>query len=284
VTADPNALSRRGLAGLAAALAAAAPAAAQPVQTRGGYQEANGLRHYFERAGSGPPLVLLHGGAMVAETWRPLLPSLARRYAVYVPERRGVGRTPDRPGPWTYQGMADDMAAFMDAQGVKNAVLVGHSDGGIIGLLLAAKRPDLVRRLVASGANINPQGLGPMLPAMTAMSLREFLDEAPPQVAPSFAIHRRVSPDRGASLEASLAKMKAMWLDFDVPKATLAAIRAPTLIAAGDQDLITVAHTVEMWSAIPKAELLIVPGSNHFWMTDHPALFEATVGPFLTRA
>jgi pimeloyl-ACP methyl ester carboxylesterase len=218
---------------------------------------------------------------MVVESWRPLLPALATRYTVYVPERQGVGRTADRPGPLTYEGMAGDMATFMDSQGLKDAVLVGHSDGGIVGLLLAAKRPELVSKLVASGANINPQGMGPMLPAMQAMTSRQFLEEAPPQVTPSLAIHRRVSPDRGASLEATLAKMKAMWLDFDVPKATLGRIRARTLIAAGDRDLITVPHTVEMWSAIPNAELLIVPGSDHFWLTDKPGLFASTVGPFL---
>jgi pimeloyl-ACP methyl ester carboxylesterase len=80
------------------------------------YIDVIGTHTYYEKhGGDGPPAVLLHGAAMVAETWKAQVPVLSKHFTVYVPERRGVGRTPDSDGAWTYFEMARDMAAFMDA-------------------------------------------------------------------------------------------------------------------------------------------------------------------------
>lgn len=98
----------------------------------GAYVDANGVHTWYEKRGSGPALVLLHGLAMVAEARQPQVEALAPDYALYVPERRGVGRTADVPGEWSYEGMAADTAAFMDALGLRDARVVGLSDGGIV--------------------------------------------------------------------------------------------------------------------------------------------------------
>src|SRR4051794_18579544 len=79
----------------------------------GSYVDAGGLHTYYEVHGAGDPLMLLHGGLCTAETLDGQVPAFAERYRVYVPERRGHGRTPDVEGPITYQNMAADTAAFM---------------------------------------------------------------------------------------------------------------------------------------------------------------------------
>ena len=104
-------------------------AATEQRAARGGeYLEAGGIRTYYETAGAGEPLVLLHGGMCTAETFDGQTPVLAGAYLVYVPERRGHGRTPDVEGPITYDVMAADTIAFMDAVGIRSAHLVGFSE------------------------------------------------------------------------------------------------------------------------------------------------------------
>ena len=125
------------------------------------YLDANGVHTYYEEHGSGDPLFLLHGGLADADSFGHQTPTLAARYRVIVPERRGHGRTADVAGPITYDLMADDTIALMDALNRGAAHLVGWSDGGNVGLLVAIKRPDLVRKLVVMGSNFSGAGLLP---------------------------------------------------------------------------------------------------------------------------
>lgn len=245
------------------------------------FVDANGVHTYYERSGSGPPLVLLHGAAMVAESWRAQVDAFSPHFTVYVPERRGVGRTADVDGEWSYAGMAQDTAAFLDALGIRQAAVVGLSDGGNIGLILAYSRPDLVGQLVVSGANVNAEGLGPLKDEVAGATPEEILAGAPPQVVPWLEVHRRVSPDRGETLLLSFAKMKQMWLDFDVAHADLARVQAHTLVMAGDHDMIPVSHTVEIWQSIPGAQLCIAPGASHFWLQEKPDLANRIILSFL---
>jgi pimeloyl-ACP methyl ester carboxylesterase len=246
-----------------------------------GYVDAGGVHTYYETHGSGPPLVLLHGAAMVAEAWRPQIDSFSRHFTVYVPERRGVGRTADIDGEWSYSGMASDTAAFMDALEIRSASVVGLSDGGIIALILASSRPDLVDRLVVSGANINPDGLGAFKDDFARLTPEEILASAPPQVAPWLEVQRQVSPDRGQNLLRSFAKMQRMWLNFEIPPSQLARISAPTLVMAGDHDMIPVSHTVQIREAIPGAKLCIAPDATHFWLEEKPELANRIILDFL---
>ena len=242
--------------------------------------EVDGLPTYYAERGSGPPLILLHGAAMVVEGWEAQIDVLSSRYLVLAPERRGVGRTPDREGPWTSEGMADDTAGFMEALGLQRSFVVGLSDGGNIGLILASRRPDLVAKLAVSGANSNADGLGEFKDAVIAMSPDDLLAGAPPEVQDWLAIHRRVAPDGGESLLESFRKMQRMWLEYEIPSADLASIARPTLIMAGDQDLIPISHTIDIWSAIPGAQLCIVPGADHFWMQTLPDIANAVLTRF----
>jgi pimeloyl-ACP methyl ester carboxylesterase len=107
----------------------------------GEYVNVGDVRTYYEVHGGGEPVVLLHGGFGTVESWAMQTPALAERYRVYVPERRGHGRTPDVNGPITYETMAADTAAFLEAAGTGAAHLVGWSDGAVVGMLVALRRP-----------------------------------------------------------------------------------------------------------------------------------------------
>ena len=120
----------------------------QPLSRKGDYLEINGVPTYYESTGTGEPLVLLHGGMCTAETLDPLSSVLDERYRVIVPERYGHGRTADIDGPITYESMAQHTIGVVEALGIESANLAGWSDGALVGLLVALRRPKLVGKLV----------------------------------------------------------------------------------------------------------------------------------------
>jgi pimeloyl-ACP methyl ester carboxylesterase len=170
------------------------------------YIDANGVHTYYETEGEGEPLVLLHGGTAPIETWAAQRPALAAKYTVYLPERRAHGRTADVDGPITYEIMADDTIAFMDALGISNAYLVGWSDGANTGMLVALHRPDLVRTLVSIGGNFHYDGLGAGLVAFAqtmtsethAPALRALYETSSPEARSTSASCSRRSSRCGS--------------------------------------------------------------------------------------
>ena len=140
----------------------------------GSYVEIGELRTWYDEQGAGEPLVLLHGGISTNETWGAQMPDFGARFRVIAPERRGHGHTPDLEGPLSYDVMANDTIGLLEAVVGDPAHLVGWSDGGIVGLLVAMARPDLVRKLVVISANFDTSGIVPQamegLTSMTAGS------------------------------------------------------------------------------------------------------------------
>ncbi|GLY33806.1 alpha/beta fold hydrolase [Kineosporia sp. NBRC 101731] len=110
---------------------------------------------YHEVAGTGEPLVLLHGGFSSLEVMREVHDALALGFQVHGPERPGHGRTADADGPFSYTAMVEHTLAYLNAMGVARAHVVGFSDGAIAGLLLARDHPDRVASLVSISANLD---------------------------------------------------------------------------------------------------------------------------------
>jgi len=148
-------------------------------RSNGDYITVDGVRTYYESTGTGEPLLLLHGGLMTAESWDPQVPALAQRYRVYVLEQFGHGRTPDIDGPLTYEAMAQHTTAFLDALGISSAHLCGWSDGALVALLAALRRPSLVRKIVHIDCFITlgdaPAGYLDFIRAMTRFRIDEVL-------------------------------------------------------------------------------------------------------------
>jgi len=238
------------------------------------YVQLGEVRTWYDEHGDGDPLVLLHGGLVDARWFEPNLAPLAERFHVYTPERRGHGHTPDVDGPITYQVMADDTVAFLDAVVRGPADLVGHSDGAFVAMLVAMQRPDLVNRLVMISGGFDKSGEAAPDMEFDVDQVVQFLGEA----------YGEVSPDGAAHFPVVVAKIgELMKKEPHVDPARLATITHRSLVMFADDDLMTLRHAVDMFDALPDAELAIVPGTSHFLTQEKPHLVNALVMDFLTN-
>jgi pimeloyl-ACP methyl ester carboxylesterase len=222
------------------------------------YVEVGGLRTWHEVSGAGAPVVLLHGGFAGASSWAAQAPVLAGSgYRVHVPERRGHAHTPDVPGPLTYGVMADDTVAYLDAVVGDPAHLVGWSDGAVVGLLVAQRRPDLVDRLVLIGQHYNSSGRvhGGLTDQLTAGGdqVMGFLRAGYDPVSPD-------GPDHFPVVFAKMMEMVATEPEIDL--ASLGTVGAPTLVLQGDRDEVTLEHGAAVAAALPQGRLAVLPGTH----------------------
>lgn len=220
----------------------------------------------------GDDVVLLHGGlSSSASLRRTIGRRLSTNYRVSAFDRRGHGRTADTDEPFHYDAMARETIAFLEWLD-RPAHLIGHSDGAIIGLLVAMQRPELVGRLVAVGANTSPEGLEPMEPFST---VGPMFDEW----AADFATR---SPDGLA--HARVVAEKTIRLFQSEPHLTadqLGSIDVATLVMAGDDDSTRLEDTIALYRAIPEAQLAIVPGASHAVLKEYPRESTALIQRFL---
>lgn len=228
-----------------------------------------------------PLLVALPCAAQQSDTSPP--PPREARYAQLQHVRMYYelyGR--DVPGPVRYADLAADTAELLDRLGVRDADFVGWSDGGIIALMLAVRRPDLVRRLVVVGANAVPgrEALTPETRAMLA-SYRPRDDTV------RAAEYARLSGDSAGGWAVVIGKLERLWLEHPTPDELtlddLARIRAPTLVVSGDRDAVRLEHTLELYRRLPDGALLIVPGAEHSVLRDRPGWINPLLRAFLDR-
>jgi pimeloyl-ACP methyl ester carboxylesterase len=240
------------------------------------YVEVGGLPTWHEVSGEGPPVVLLHGGFAGASSWAAQAPVLAGSgYRVHVPERRGHAHTADVPGPLTYGVMADDTVAYLDAVVGGPAHLVGWSDGAVVGLLVAQRRPDLVDRLVLIGQYYNSSGRvhGGLTDQLTAGAdqVVGFLRAGYDPVSPD-------GPDHFPVVFAKMMEMLATEPELDL--ASLGTVGAPTLVLQGDRDEVTLEHGAAVAAALPRGRLAVLPGS-HLLPIENPDVVNALLLWFL---
>jgi pimeloyl-ACP methyl ester carboxylesterase len=243
------------------------------------YVEVNGLRIWHEVRGDGHPVVLLHGAFSGAASWSGQAPVLADAgYKVHVPERRGHAHTPDVPGPLTYGVMADDTVAYLDRVVGGPAHLVGWSDGAVVALLVAQRRPDLVGRLVLIGQYYNSSG---KVTDGLVEQLRAGGDQA---VGFLRAGYDPVSPDGPEHFPVVYAKTVAMLAtEPELELASLAAVTAPTLVLQGDRDEVTLEHGAAVAAILPQGRLAVLPGT-HALPVENPGVVNALLLWFLAGA
>jgi pimeloyl-ACP methyl ester carboxylesterase len=236
------------------------------------YTDAGGVHTWYAEYGSGQPLLLLHGALTDASEFGATAPALAQQFRVVTPERRGHGHTPDVAGPISYDVMAQDTVAFIEALDLGRVHLAGHSDGANVAMLVALARPDLVDRLVLISGNFHYDGLLGALD-IDELGANEFLATAYGQVSPD-------GPGHFAEVVAKIGRMIAS--EPTLTTQDLAQISARTLVMAGDDDAIKAEHTLALFRAVPDAELAIVPGTSHALIMEKPALCNQIMIDFLT--
>lgn len=253
-------------------LALAFPAAAE-------YAEVNGVRMYYEVHGQGRPVLLLHGGMNSIHTsFSRQIGSLSRDHRVIAIDQMAHGRTADVPGrALSHEQMVEDTAALMVRLGIRNADLIGWSDGGQVALRLAFTHPELVRRVAASGVGF---GASPRMRQNMADEAwwSRFWKSGFPE---GRAEHARVSPDGPGHWQAYAEKARAMWSapSWGFTPADLARIGTPVLIVSGDRE--NVEEAVRVFRAIPKARLYVIPGTGHSTFQSRPEWLNAVLLDFL---
>lgn len=239
-----------------------------------GYLDLDGVHTYYEAVGAGRPLVLLHGGMCPVETWAGLVPQLSDSFRVFTPERRGHGRTAD-PGTISYETMASDTIAFIEAIAAGPVDLVGWSDGAVVALLVALWRPDLLERLVYVGNSINRDGVPAEIEAMVGHLSPDVL---PPVLR---QLYEAVSPDGPEHFDVVFAKLAALWgTEPNIDLGELSSLSVPTLLVGADHDMVTVEQLAAAQRTIPDAQLAIVPGVDHGFPMEHPDLLAGLIHRF----
>lgn len=216
------------------------------------YLQVNGVNLYYEKSGEGRPILLLHGNGESSHIFDVLIGQLKDCFTVYAIDSRGHGKS-EPVRDFNYTLMMEDVAAFINALGLDKPALYGFSDGGIIGLMLAVKYPEMLSRLVISGANLNPKGVkwGWLL----------FF-----QLIYQFT-------------RSPLIKM--MLTQPDIKPQSLAGITIPVLVLAGSKDMIRTAHTREIAANIPNSQLIIIENENHESYVKHSQKLYPVIKPFV---
>jgi pimeloyl-ACP methyl ester carboxylesterase len=254
--------------------------------------QAGPYRLRYLEAGSGEPLVLVHGlGSSATLEWGRLLAPLGRRFHVYAPDLPGFGES-ERPATADYSipMQVEAVRAFMQAKGIGRARMAGVSMGGWIVARLAGEHPEVVERLVlVDAAGMRPDG--PAIPAQVLLpqdveGVRRLVAAvrhnapAPPDFVARDILARHL--EQAWIIRRALESMRDgdAWLN-----GTLARADMPVLVVWGKQDaLIPVAYAESLQAEFPHAELRLLDGCGHVPVTDCPEAFDREVLPFLTAA
>jgi pimeloyl-ACP methyl ester carboxylesterase len=259
--------------------------------TDAGQVAVRGVTIAYDRAGSGPELVLLHG--IGGTPWRHVFAALADEYTVIAWHTPGYGRSSDPDGEWTMAEYAEALAGFLDALGIARAHFLGQSWGGVLVQEFSRQHAERVHSLILSDTTLGGDAARPdamdrlavRLRAAETMTAAEFARVRTPQLlAPDPA------PEVAQEAEATLARMihpagfrnAAIALAHADTRDVLPHIAVPTLVLCGELDPVTPpAVGTKLIGEIPGAQLTIIPGAGHLGCIEQPERYTATVRDFL---
>ena len=245
---------------------------ALPKTAVSGYANVNGVRLYYAVYGHGQPVLMLHGGLGNSNYWGAQVQELSKRYAVIVMDSRGHGRSTRSKQTYTYELMESDVIGLLDQLKVRQVSLIGWSDGGIIGLVMAIRHPERLKRVFAFGANSDPSGVNPKLG--DSVNFNRYIARTEVEYG-----QLSKTPNGFSGFVEAIGKM---WASEPHITGQLNNIRLPITIADGQYDeAILRNHTVMMAKAIRGANLVILPNVSHFAMLQNPAEFNAALETFL---
>lgn len=229
--------------------------------------QTNDIENFYLEKGMGKPLILLHGNGEDHTYFKHQIEYFSKSRRVIAVDTRGHGKTPRGSAPFTIRQFADDLYFFMQSQEIEKADILGFSDGGNIALCFAMKYPQMVNRLIANGANLDPSGVKVKF---------QFPIELGYRIASVFAKKKH-------NAEKNSEMLGLMVNDPNISPMELGKISAPTLIIAGTNDLIKRSHTELIAVSIPNAKLALIEG-DHFVAGKNPDEFNATVEAFLNSS
>lgn len=215
----------------------------------GRYYTIRGFKMYAEVYGKGQPLLIIHGNGGAINNFIYQIPYFSKKYKVIIADSRAQGKSTDTGDSLSYEMMADDYAALLDALKIDSAYVIGWSDGGINGLLLSMRHPEKVKKLAITGANLVPD---------TTAVPQVIWD----MVTPTLTALKN-NPTKTEQEKNALKLYRLLAEQPHIPVTSLQTITCPTLVIGGDHDVIKEEHTLLIYKNIPKSYLWILPGSGH---------------------
>jgi pimeloyl-ACP methyl ester carboxylesterase len=260
-------------------------------KTQSGTAEVNGTRLYYETAGEGPAIVLVHGGLVDSRLWDDQMKTFSKHHRVVRYDLRGFGRSAAAPEPFSH---VEDLRALMDYLKIERASVVGLSLGGIIVSDFALEHPERVERLVLVGAGLRGDKQPPDKAAMKAYEAaskgiaEEFVNVT--MKSGLYAAVREGTPAYARLRQMMLENFKAVstlrpgFLQYPVPETIerLGSIRAPTLVVIGGEDAQSLKNVADTLTAgIPGARKVVIPAASHHPPVERPKEFNKAVLSFL---
>ncbi len=232
----------------------------------GHYANIRGFKMYYEIYGNGEPLLLIHGNGGSGNNFSGQIPYFAQHYKVIVADSRAHGKSIDAGDSLSYEMMAEDFNALLDYLKIKSCNVIGWSDGGNNGLLLAIHHPDKVKKLAITGANIliDSSAIANDILAVDFMSDLNKLEKTPEVLN-------------------TIKVTKLLYLLPNISLKQLNNIKCPTLVIGGDHDVILPKHTLLIAENIPQSTLWILPNSGHSTLINYKTQFNKTVEDFFKK-
>jgi pimeloyl-ACP methyl ester carboxylesterase len=231
-----------------------------------------GIKMYYEIYGEGKPLLIIHGNSGSIGDFQFQIPHFAKKYKVIVADSRDHGKTLDTlhmTDSLSYEMMSDDYAALLDYLKIDSCFVLGWSDGGINGLLLAMRHPEKVKKLAITGANLWPDST-----AVEPFILKMF----------SMQYNMMKLQKETTVLKVMKRHYKLLLTQPHISTKELMQIACPTLVIGGDHDVIKPEHTLLIAQSIPKSNVWIVPNAGHGVLVfENKDKFNAEVDAFFNR-
>jgi pimeloyl-ACP methyl ester carboxylesterase len=234
----------------------------------GKYAGIRGIKMYYETYGAGEPLLIIHGNGGSIKYFTSQIPYFSQHYKVILADSRAQGKTIDTGDSLSYEMMADDLIALLDKLGIDSANVIGWSDGGINGLLMAMRQPKKVKKLAITGANLWPDSTAvePFV-YKWAMGINDSVSKL------------TITPQ----LRGSKKLLHLLSYEPHINVNELKKVSCPTLVMGGDHDVILPQHTMLIARSIPRSYLWIVPNSGHSVPIFYKDLFNSVVQDFFSK-
>ncbi len=234
----------------------------------GSYLKTRGLNMYYETYGKGEPLLIIHGNGGSINNFLYQIPYFSKSYKVILADSRAQGKSVDTHDSLSYEMMADDLNALLDTLRLDSCYVIGWSDGGINGLLLAMRHPDKVKKLAVTGANLWPDttAVDPFV-YKWAMNYNDSL--------------AKIKQTHEIKNKRKLAHL--LSYEPHITSHQLHAIQCPALVIGGDHDVLLPQHTLLIAQSIPKSYLWIIPNSGHSTPIYYKDQFNQTVSDFFKK-
>ena len=232
---------------------------------------------YYEEYGSGLPLLLFHGGFGSIQDFQKVIPKLAKHFRVIAVDSPGHGRS-EQADTLSFDLMADYYSNMIDLMNLDSVNIVGYSDGGITALLLAAKRPDKVKKIIASGVNsrmdeINSEVIEYLKlinPAFIESNQKEWLVD-----------YQNKSPDKDKWKKYVTDMTKMYAENVLISEQVLKNISAKVMLVFGDRDVIKLEHGIELYRKISGSTICVLPNTPHEVFSERPELISSIAIEFL---